>query len=251
MIIHIPHSSREIPRPYRAQFDLDDAALAAEISRATDWYTDELFECDTATAVIFPVSRILVDVERFTDDRQEPMARVGRGVLYTHTVEGRPMRAAPDGESRTRLVHDYYAPHHLRLTHAVDRELEVQGRTLIVDGHSFPDTPWPIEMLQNLDRPDICIGCDEYHTPAVLVAAARDHFQSQGYSVDINRPYAGALVPLKYYQVDRRVQSIMIEVNRRLYLDEATGAKTSSFEKIRNAVRVCLDCLDNTSRGAA
>ena len=41
-----------------------------------------------------------------------------------------------------------------------------------------------------------------------------------GYSVAVDAPFAGALVPLSYYRKDDRVLSVMIEVNRRLYMDE-------------------------------
>lgn len=36
-----------------------------------------------------------------------------------------------------------------------------------------------------------------------------------------------------YYRRDRRVTSIMIEVNRRLYMNEATGGKLTCFEEVR------------------
>jgi N-formylglutamate amidohydrolase len=53
-----------------------------------------------------------------------------------------------------------------------------------------------------------------------------------GYSVGVNRPYEGTLVPMAFRQRDRRVISIMIEVNRSLYMDEATGRKTAAFASV-------------------
>jgi hypothetical protein len=41
--------------------------------------------------------------------------------------------------------------------------------------------------------------------------------------VAVDTPFSGALVPARHYRRDPRVQSVMVEVNRRLYLDEATG----------------------------
>ena len=37
--------------------------------------------------------------------------------------------------------------------------------------------------------------------------------------MEINRPFAGSIVPMKYYRKDIRVMSVMIEINRRLYID--------------------------------
>src|ERR1700733_12480439 len=55
-------------------------------------------------------------------------------------------------------------------------------------------------------------------------------------SVAVDAPFAGALVPLSAYGKDRRVLSVMIEVNRRLYMDELTGQKTQDFGAVRAAV---------------
>jgi N-formylglutamate deformylase len=79
MILHIPHSSDLIPEQFRDQILLSDDDLTAELLRMTDAYTDELFSYPGATTVLFPISRLLVDVERFSDDKKEPMTKGGMG----------------------------------------------------------------------------------------------------------------------------------------------------------------------------
>ena len=52
----------------------------------TDHFTDELFAGSSGTArVVYPVSRLVVDPERFVDDAQETMVSRGMGVIYTKT----------------------------------------------------------------------------------------------------------------------------------------------------------------------
>ena len=82
-IIHLPHASREIPADLRPTFLIDDAALERELDRMTDHYTDELFAvpATAAATVRFPVSRFVVDPERFEDDAEERMAQRGQGVV--------------------------------------------------------------------------------------------------------------------------------------------------------------------------
>lgn len=56
-----------------------------------------------------------------------------------------------------------------------------------------------------------------------------------GFSVAVNRPFAGTIVPLRYYGKEPRVRSVMIEVNRGLYLrGEEKGA---GFDQVRRVIR--------------
>ena len=52
----------------------------------------------------------------------------------------------------------------------------------------------------------------------------------------VDRPFAGAIVPMRFYRTDRRVRAVMVEVNRGLYLDERSGAKLPSFDVMRERV---------------
>jgi N-formylglutamate amidohydrolase len=53
-----------------------------------------------------------------------------------------------------------------------------------------------------------------------------------GYSVEINAPYQGTIVPAKHYKKDPNVHSIMIEVNRRLYMDSANTMNHSAVQSL-------------------
>jgi hypothetical protein len=107
MILHIPHASRVIPADVRRTLLLTDAELELELSLMTDAFTDELFlpaAGDGDAAVVFPVSRLVVDPERFEDDALEPMASVGMGAVYVKTSHGAPLRAKLPGRERETLL---------------------------------------------------------------------------------------------------------------------------------------------------
>ncbi len=238
VIIHIPHASRMIPSDIRTSIILSDSDLENELTKMTDAFTDELFNADIMVnhSVIFPVSRLVLDPERFLNDAQEIMATCGMGVIYTRTSDGQKLRHTPTQEEHAALIERYYHTHHHNLESRVSDCLNACGHCLIIDGHSFPSVALPYELDQSVDRPDICIGTDEFHTPAWLRDMVCEEFEKIGYSTAVNKPFAGTIVPIIYYQKQPSVMSIMVEVNRRLYMDESTGLKNHEFYSIKQHI---------------
>jgi N-formylglutamate amidohydrolase len=233
-VIHIPHASTVVPAAARSAIALSDKELQRELLTMTDHFTDELFRVseNLAKAVKFPVSRLVVDPERFVNDRDEPMAEKGMGAIYTLTSSRQKLRKAPSMQEREELLSMYYFPHHLRLAKEVDAVLAMHDRCLIVDAHSFPSRPLPHEADQHPDRCDICVGTDPFHTPQWLADFTVHEFRNRNYRVEVNRPFGGSLVPEKHYRRDNRVLSIMIEVNRALYMDEVSGERLAAFDAV-------------------
>jgi len=169
VILHVPHSSAEVPADVRPQFLLEDDDLARELRLMTDWHTDELFALppDEAVTLRFPLSRLVVDPERFEDPETERMEAVGMGAVYTRTSQGAPLRdEAQAAREREALLARYYRPHHAALEAATAAALAAHGRCLIVDCHSFPSRPLPYEFRSSPDRwrvihrPAVCLGTD-------------------------------------------------------------------------------------------
>ena len=244
-ILHIPHSSTRIPREERGDIHLSDEALKDELLRMTDWYTDELFKLpdNIAIPVVFPVSRLVVDPERFEDDAQETSSRWGMGVIYTKTSQGHRLRDTPTPQERRQLLASYYRPHHAQLAACVKNRLKRHNKALVVDCHSFPSMPQPYEENQNAIRPDICIGTDDFHTPNWILKQLLEALEAEGFVCELNSPFSGALVPMDYYQKDKSVSSVMIEVNRGLYLDESSGQKGTHFIEVRNSIQKVVSTL--------
>ncbi len=242
VVVHIPHASLVVPSDVVAGLLLTPTEIEHELLVMTDRYTDELFALPSslATTVTFPVSRLVVDPERFTADDSEPMARKGMGVVYERTAAGHPLRRRPSADERHRLLARFYEPHHSALTTAVERALAAHGTCLLLDGHSFPTLALPYEDDQDPDRPDICIGTDARHTPAWLLDIAVGAFEELGWRVAVDRPFGGALVPMRFYRQDLRVHAAMIEVRRGLYMDERSGERLPRFDEIRERISGAL-----------
>ena len=243
VVLHIPHNSTLIPASVCDQFTLSDAELDDEVLKMTDHFTKDLFADGVRDSQIVaaPISRLVVDMERFEDDSEEPMSKIGMGVIYTHTHNGEMLRREINQEERENLLNEWYRPHHQLLSYAVEKSVQCYNRCLIIDCHSFPRAALPYENAARINRPELCIGTDEYHTPKELSDSLVLAFEDSGRSVSLNDPFSGSLVPKDYYHNDKRVESVMIEVRRDLYMDEYTGLrKLNKFDVLRQQIRVAV-----------
>jgi len=246
MILHIPHSSIGIPDDVRSTFKVSDNQLQSELLKMTDWFTDELFEADDTRRLVYPVSRLVCDPERFAVDSDEPMASKGMGAIYTKTSEDSTLRPQLSAEERQHLLERFYVPHHAALEALVQAELKEQGFCLIIDCHSFSSVPLPHEPDQNPDRPQLCIGTDNFHTPKWLIQSLKQSAMNLDWTVEINRPFSGTIVPMSAYTKITRVFSVMLELNRSLYMDEKTGKRSATFINCRSSVSTILRTLLKT-----
>lgn len=136
----------------------------------TDLYTDliaaraaDLVEGYRPWSFVNALSRLVVDPERFPDDR-EVMNMVGMGAVYTRTSTGESLRA-DDAEQRAELITTFFDPYARALADLVDARLEATGRALIIDIHSYPRDPNPYELRPHDPRPEVCLGFDDHHSP--------------------------------------------------------------------------------------
>ncbi|GAA1366820.1 N-formylglutamate amidohydrolase [Streptomyces beijiangensis] len=238
VILHVPHSARALPAAVRRSIVLDDVALGLELDHITDAHTAEIAAEAAASVPLTPwqfvnrLSRLVVDPERFPDEREE-MRAVGMGAVYTHTTHRERLRAPETDEQP--LIEAYFHPYAAAITRAVDERLASAGRAVVIDVHSYPTEPLPYELHGDGPRPPVCLGTDPFHTPDGLLARAREAFAPLGVTA-VNTPFAGTYVPLKHYGKDRRVSALMIEIRRDLYMSEPGGQPGPGLKALAEAV---------------
>ena len=110
ILIHIPHSSYLIPEKYKDIFFLKEDDLRQEQIKMSDSYTDELFNVKAIKKHIFPISRLVCDVERFRDENDEEMAKQGMWVCYTKTSDCKPLKIVDD-KHKQEILKLYYDKH--------------------------------------------------------------------------------------------------------------------------------------------
>jgi len=235
-LLHVPHSSNYIPSTFskRGRLAQEDARKEiAEFSRdLIDYYTDELFaplkNKDHILPIVFNCNRCICDVERLPKD---PLDKVGCGFLY-HFDE------SFYGECDFNVIEavEMYNKHQeeirqaLRYTCSPDAIHRGHENTLIIDCHSFSSRPNLLCVNPPHDV-DFCIGYnDDWSKPNDrLIRDVEIFLMQKGYKVSINYPFSNSKTvdtPLYYH-------SMMIEVNKSLYMNEDTLIKTGRFAKIQ------------------
>ncbi len=228
IILHIPHSSSALPSCCEG-LTVDDRLLI-------DYFTDELFSPDDdthITPVVFPLCRIFCDVERLPHD---PLEAKGLGISYMdiRTLDSEDkMRKHYDDEHKAFRL---YSEHHERMSQLIIEKTSSYGdKVLLIDCHSFSSRPNRLNPnAQETSGIDICIGYndDESNPRTYVLDTVKNHFLTCGYNVAVNTPFSNS----KTFSTPASYHSLMIEVNKRLYMDEDTGERIETFSSLRRDI---------------
>lgn len=233
IILHIPHASSNFDFAHQEQLE---SVWCSQAEPLIDWYTDILFtpsdHDERIIPLVFDTCRTLVDVERMCYD---PLESKGLGITAYSLLCGVNVRESKDEDIRYMKK---YLDHQYRLAHILVENHD----SLLIDCHSFSSRPTILQpdVSRNQDV-DICIGFNEDTTrPSdAILALVEDHFKERGYKVAINVPFSNS----KTVETPAKYISLMIEVNKALYMDEDTLEKKESFELIKKDIIALYDKL--------
>ena len=241
-LIHLPHCGVEIPEQFKSDYFLPENELQDNIYQYSDLYTDELFDAMFRCfgGVKSRYSRLFVDPERFGDDEFEVMHQKYKlGWFYENAILAqKPLRTTENKP----IIRDYFDAHHQELNTKTAQKLSTYGKCTIIDCHSFSNERYWFHN-QELVLPDICIGFEEEHVDNELVEIIKEAFD--GYEIGINTPYGGSLVPTDYWRKNPQVKSVMIEINKKLYLKEDNITKNAHFHAIEQKIAQILSKLNS------
>lgn len=228
IVLNEPHASLEGLYDSQLSFwNIDEHFINDIVLKWTDWHTDYLFHgysSENIRSVRFPYSRFIVDAERLLDD---PLEQQGQGIVYKQFGDYLRMVSK---ENEKRL---------LGLWHWHQRRLRdnLCEDALLLDCHSFPSEMGDV---------DICIGFNEDwskpHKRTIEMAVSL--FAENGYKVGINEPYSNSETPDCPFQY----QSMMLEVNKRTYMEEDTLHLKSNTTFRRNIHELMITLLSQLSK---
>jgi N-formylglutamate amidohydrolase len=257
LVLDSPHSGNRFPG------DFGHVVSEKELRDAEDCYVDELYGAAPALgapllAASFP--RTYIDPNRHPGDvdpelidgawphevRPSGKARIGKSLVWRTLDDGRPIYArklAP--EEVARRIERYHAPYHGALRGLLNAAHRRFGAVYHLNCHSMK----AVAGRQSDDgegsvRADIVLGdrdgttCAGGFTEFVRVTLA-----ALGYDVKVNDPYKGVELVRAYSDPRAGRHSLQIEINRRLYMNEATLEKSGGFGALQANLQRLLEAV--------
>jgi len=264
LVLDSPHSGIAYPADFGHRCEL------AILRQAEDTHVEKLYDFAPALGVawieaLFP--RSYIDVNRNTTEvdvtliedewsdaiETDPAAmnkvRLGKGLIWRMTDDGVPIydRKLSAAEVRGRIAR-CWRPYHQAVEQAIDAAHARHGYSIHLNCHSMP----AIASAYSTDFPgmahaDFVIGDRDGSTAHPdLSRQLCELLRGFGYEVSYNHPYKGVELVRRYGKPGEQRHSIQVEVNRRLYMDEATLELNANFATLQGHLRQMAQQLLDT-----
>ena len=265
LILASPHSGRTYPEEFVKQSCLAEVILR----QSEDCFIDRLVaggpkQGAPLLSALFP--RVFVDPNREATELDQdmfaerlalpvnatsPRVLAGLGVIPRLAANEQEIYGTklPQAEAERRLDL-FYRPYHRALGEMIAATKRDFGLCVLLDCHSMPSAGAWMDGLHSRQRIDVdyvlgdCFGasCAERVT-----AAAEAILSERGAKVRRNNPYSGGYVAQSYGRPAQGVHVLQIEINRALYMSEATLEPTQGFTAVQETLMVLIERMSNAA----
>ena len=265
VVLDSPHSGHQFPADFDAivsEYDLRDGE---------DSFVDDLYLPATEFGIPllsaqFP--RTYLDPNRHRGDVDlellaEPWpheyvpsgkAQIGKALVWRTLDDGRPIYGRRlKADEITARIERMHTPYHTALRRLMDAAHHRFGAVFHIDCHSMNAVSGKMgEGGAGKARADFVLGdrdgtsCEPGFTQFVRATLA-----GFGYDVKINDPYKGVELVRAYSDPAARRHSLQIEVNKRLYLDASTRARSSGYAALRANLTRLIEAVRDYAAAAA
>ena len=230
-----PHSGRDYPPEFIAASRLNVVSLR----RSEDAFMDEIFAAapDFGAPLLcarFP--RAYVDANReafeldpamFADplpdyvNTRSPRIAAGLGTIARVVTDGEDIYHGPlRFEDALGRIEALYRPYHEALQGLLQATQKRFGGCLLVDCHSMPSGP-ELRSGDGNKPADMVLGdCFGTSAAPAVTDIAKAALEASGFTVTLNKPYAGGFTTRHYGRPREGVHVLQVEINRALYMDE-------------------------------
>lgn len=248
LVFDSPHSGTDYPA------DFGHVADPMDVRKAEDTHVADLWAGAIAAGAVlleanFP--RAYVDANRAPDDMDPDQiegdypgilnptikSRLGIGLCWTRVPPaGGPMYARPlTADQVAARIARYHRPYQQRLRALLDDAHARWGAVWHVNCHSMQDVASAMStQARGTPRPDFVLGdLDGAACEAGFTETVRDFLTARGHSVAVNDPYKGMELIRANGDPAHGRHSLQIEVNRKLYMDEATREPNAGYADLK------------------
>jgi N-formylglutamate amidohydrolase len=257
LVLDSPHSGTRMPA------DFGSALPESDLRDGEDCFIDDLYLPATARgipllAAQFP--RTYLDPNRHAADIDNDLldapwpgelvpsgkARIGKSLVWRTLDDGRPIynRKLTVQELRQRIAR-CHAPYHQALLGLLQAAHARHGQVFHINCHSMNAVGGSMgEGGAGQPRADMVLGDRDGTTCApAFTAFVRDHLVARGYSVKVNDPFKGVELVRAFSNPAAGFHSLQLEVNKRLYMDQATLQKHGGFAPLQADLIGLLDAI--------
>lgn len=233
LLVTIPHSGEKVPTETPWLSKLDEVLLMYDVDRFVDRLYEPALKKLGLPNVKTEWHRYAVDLNRLPDDvdvdsvigHANASGKFPRGLHWAITTKGERLMAEPmTAELHDLLVLKYFEPFHSQVRDEMAKLQKTGAKEIYhIDAHSMPSLGTKEHRDPGERRADVVISdcsgtsCSPEFRDLVIAA-----YEKAGFKTRVNWPYLGGRVTETYGKPAAGVHSIQVELNRALYMNEAT-----------------------------
>ncbi|MEJ0071057.1 MAG: N-formylglutamate amidohydrolase [Pseudomonadota bacterium] len=256
IVVEVSRSGREYPHEFRSKASFTDvhdncSMYVEELWGATPELGGFLLYASFPNTFI-DVNRGELDIDASLIEgdwpvslKPSPFTERGLGLLKKVTRYGEPMheRKLTVAEVQDRMRR-FYEPYHAELMAMIKQTRARFGRVWHLSCHCMSAVGASTHPDKGRPRADICLGnLDGLTSSDEFIQHTKAAFERAGYSVSLNDPYKGGELIRRHGSPDNGVESLLVEVNKKLFMDTKTFRKTKDFARVRRDFGVVLASL--------
>jgi N-formylglutamate deformylase len=264
LLIDVSRSGREYPKEYRSPLPFttvhDNVSMYVEdLWGGAPGVGATLLYCSFPNTWI-DVNRNELDMDPSVVDgawpvELKPTQRTieGLGLIKTRSRYGEPFqeRKLTVAEIEERLER-YYRPYHAELERIVGALYARFGVLRQISCHCMSAVGAPTHPDAGEPRADFCVSDLKGRTASKqAMELVVETLRSYGYSVSVNTPYIGNELIARHGDPGRGIDSIQVEINKKLFMDTKTFRATAGLAKVRADLDRLLWALADSTAACA
>ena len=265
LVLDSPHSGTDFPD------DFGSVLSEFDLREGEDCFVDQLWLPATERGVGLIAARAprtYVDANRHAGDidlelmaggrwpgelQPSGKARIGKALIWRTLDDGRAIYdrklAAREVQSR---IDRFHTPYHRALAARIEATHARFGASWHIDCHSMNAVGGAqAEGGAGRPRAEIVLGDrDGTSCEPAFTEFVRSFLAGLGYEVKVNDPYKGVELVRAYANPAAGRHSLQLEINKRLYMDEAARAQNDGFAPLQKNLALLVDAVLGYTRVA-